>query len=823
MTTLPHSILLIAGLLVLALTARSLCRSVPIPYTVFLVLIGLLLGWQARSPGSGLESLQGLQLTPELVLFVFLPALLFESAINLNVRRLIQDLAPVMILAIPALFLSTAMIGIGLWLLIGVPLPQALLFGALISATDPVAVIALFKELGVSERVTTLVEGESLFNDAVAIVLFHILLVFVVSGELSWIDVGTSSIEFVRVFFLGLLVGGVSGLLIGEVFCRLRAGMDAMLLVSLILAYVSFIVADHVFHVSGVMAVVGAALALSFSLLTHAPRVTSRSISEVWELIALAGNSLLFLLVGLSVDVTQLADYLPMIGIAVVLVLLGRALSVYTLLPLTVRMFSLPRIERNEKHVIWWGGLKGGLALAIALSIPQGTPGRSTIIHVTVGVVLFFLLFNGTTIQPLIRLLKLDRFTTEEQTERRRVLQAAGTRAHGILQRMQANGVFGSSAGKLIWRAVAPLFESDSGTCVADDARRELHLRLAQREIEEFQSLHDIGLINTYTYLDLYSGAQGFRESWAASVATGASRPNAGDSLFVRLEKSVLQRMRQLDLLAPLLERYQDFRLANRVSRHIAVILSCGVALEELRQEMEVESGSEANLQHYQARLQRHAARLQELAHDFPDYYARFTNSLGRRIILRSVQQLLEEERHHGGIGSKVYSHVSRQFQAAQQQLESAVHGLHHLQPSELIGTVPLLMGLARPVLEGIARQSRVMRFLTGDVIIGYGEQGDALYIIRSGQVGVYKGTEGGEIQRIALLEAGDFFGEAALLGAQVRTATVRAEIPCTVLRLRRQDVLRCAEQEPALASRLREANVSRGPGKGPDMGSSAF
>ena len=158
---LSEVILIVMALLTVAMLAAGICRNLPIqiPYTVFLVILGMVLGGIARTEPH-MEVLLEFQLTPDLVLFLFLPALLFESAFNLNARQLIKDLAPILTLAIPALLISTAFIGIGLWLLLGIELGLALLFGALISATDPVAVISLFKELGAPERLTILVEGE---------------------------------------------------------------------------------------------------------------------------------------------------------------------------------------------------------------------------------------------------------------------------------------------------------------------------------------------------------------------------------------------------------------------------------------------------------------------------------------------------------------------------------------------------------------------------------------------------------------------------------------------------------------------------------------
>ena len=193
-------VLVVMGLLAVAMLAASFTRNSPIPYTVFLVVVGVLLS-MATNHAPALSSLQDFHLTPDLVFFVFLPALIFESALNLDARRLLKDIAPIFVLAAPALIISSVIIGIGIWWYVDIELILSLLFGALIAATDPVAVVALFKELGAPARLTTLVEGESLFNDATAIVLFNILLGIALAGDSTAGD----ATSVVGRFFSGVL------------------------------------------------------------------------------------------------------------------------------------------------------------------------------------------------------------------------------------------------------------------------------------------------------------------------------------------------------------------------------------------------------------------------------------------------------------------------------------------------------------------------------------------------------------------------------------------------------------------------------------------
>ncbi|NJN45420.1 MAG: sodium:proton antiporter [Candidatus Competibacteraceae bacterium] len=459
---LVDSVLILMALLAVGVGAAVLCRNLPIPYSVLLVLIGLGLEpladyWPLLTP------LLHFRLTPELVLFIFLPTLIFESSCNLNARQLFKDLAPILILAIPALLLSTLIIGVGLWWGLSLSLGVALVFGALISATDPVAVIALFKELGTPQRLTVLVEGESLLNDATAIVLFTLLLGVVVHGAADW-NAGTAVFQFIQVFGGGLVVGIVLGWTVSGLMSKFELNAGLVILLSVIMAYVAFIAAEHLFHVSGVMATVASALVLSAFGLPRLPDRIGDALREVWEFLALVGNTLLFLLVGLSVNLTSLASRLDIVLLAVGLVLVARASTVYTLVPGATRLFGLPRVTLGEQHILWWGGLKGGLAIAMALSIPPDLPERQLLLDLTVGVVLFTLLINAPTIRPLLQKLGINRLNADEQVELNQGVAVAQHQLQHTLGRLRNAGLLSRAAHHKIRDRLKALLSADYRT-----------------------------------------------------------------------------------------------------------------------------------------------------------------------------------------------------------------------------------------------------------------------------------------------------------------------------------------------------------------------
>ena len=803
---LAEIILIIMALLTVAMIAAGVCRNIPIPYTVFLVMLGTLLGVLARS-NHDFEPLLLFQLTPDLVLFLFLPALIFESAVNLNARLLLKDLAPVMVLAILALLISTAIIGAGLWLALDIPILLALLFGALISATDPVAVIALFKELGAPARLTILVEGESLLNDATAIVAFKIILGLILGGTLTMSAVGSAGLDFFLVFFGGILVGTVLGIILSEIMYRLHVGISSYLIMSIVLAYSCFVIAEHNLHVSGVMAVVAAGISLALFGVSRIPQAATHLLRETWEVLVLVCNSLLFLLVGLSVNVNQLVTHLDEILIAILLMLVARAAGIYTLVPATVSIFKLPHVTVGERHVMWWGGLKGGLAIAIVLSIPENLAGRDLLLNLTLGVVVFTLLVNATTIKPLIQKLGIDKLTEDERSELKHGLVQAQAKTTSILERLNKVELISRSTQQLIQKKCENVFASDAPVIDRKQDIRFLYISALRLEEEELKHLYDIGLIQTYIYLEIKSAIQRDREARLGMQTGQSMRPQDGKpGIFLRLENALLRRLREQDWAAGLLSRYQYLRFSQSLQRDIAGILTSTYVLEKLGQQTEHDEEQRREVaQAYQQRLARRRARLQRVASEFPDFYLRFETRLFAKVALLTANHSAEVAFHDSEIGPKAFVRIERSIKQALADLPPISNSVPKLQPSDLIGSVPLLNGLSREVLERLAQQAKAVTFLANDIVIGEGDRGDALYIISHGQVAVLKGNT-----VIAELRDGDFFGEMALLGDQLRTATVKAKTTSTLLRLRRKDVLALAESAPELKYRLEDAEEVR-------------
>lgn len=377
-----------------------------VPYIVALVVAGLAL-WITGG-------VFAVPLSEGLILSAFLPALLFEAAYKIPWPHLRAELRYIGALAIPGVLVGTSIVGTIVHLA-GLPRGVALLFGALIAATDPISVLATFRQLGTPQRLATIVEGESLFNDGTALVVFRLILGVVLTGSVSAYGAGI-------VFVASVLGGVLLGLAVGFLAAQILRHIDDYLVeisATLVLAYGTFIVAERAHTILG-GAVLGASPVIAVVVLglvmgNYAHREvmspeTRIAMHGTWEFIGYVANSLIFLLIGLQIHTHMpRAHDLPLILWGIAGVLVSRALAIYALLPLVDWISRITNRKRKRarrvplafQHVMIWGGLRGAVALAAALSIPASVAARPVILLMTFGVVIFTVLVQGLTIRPL--------------------------------------------------------------------------------------------------------------------------------------------------------------------------------------------------------------------------------------------------------------------------------------------------------------------------------------------------------------------------------------------------------------------------------------
>ncbi len=439
----------VVTLLAIAAAVAFLARRANFPFTVALVIAGFV--------AAGLGELVTVEASADLILALLVPPLLFEATLNLPWKKLRNELVGILTLALAGTMIGSLMVGAVVHYLLDIPWALSFGFGALISATDPVAVIAFFKSLGTPKRLTVLVEGESLFNDAVAVVVFGVALDV---AEGSSFELGGALGDFVIVSAGGLAVGLVLGYIVSEVI--LAAVDDALIETSttLAIAFGSFLVAEEFgaligrddLHFSGILAVVAAGLMVGNRGILNTSPTTRQTLEHFWELLTFLVNSLVFLFIGLTIGLRDLvAEWWPVL-LAVITVLVVRVLLVYGLSSLTDLVRPSRRVPLAYKHVMFWGGLRGAISLALALIIQDnevladavGEEAVQTVVVMTFGVVVFTLLVQGLSIAGLIRRLGLAGLTAVELEQQTRQAVIATRRAgQAAIGKLGADGVIG--------------------------------------------------------------------------------------------------------------------------------------------------------------------------------------------------------------------------------------------------------------------------------------------------------------------------------------------------------------------------------------------
>ncbi|MEE8263512.1 MAG: sodium:proton antiporter [Gammaproteobacteria bacterium] len=397
------AVLFFMVLLLLAVLAEPLAERIRVPFSAVLVVIGFV-GSEVLV-AAGFDTGVRWENFHELIFYVFLPALIFDAAFRLDFRSLLKDLIPIVLLAVPFMVLAAAITAVIVYYGIahpsGFPWIAALITGALLSATDPVSVLALLKTTKAPERLNILLEGESLFNDATAIVLFSILIALVLSpGEAtSWQGaVG----EFLLVCFGGL----ACGMLIGALAYALMAAFRQPVikgLITVLLAYFAYLIAEVLLQVSGVMAVLAAGLTLGEMKRRRGESREWRFVEDLWEFAGYIANALIFLLAGVTITVVMFTSHWLAMLIGIVAVLIARVVVVFALLGPMSRLPGMKAIPLSHQVVLTWGGVRGAVTLALALSLPLALDPWFTIQSIAYGVVLFTLFVQSTTIRLVIR------------------------------------------------------------------------------------------------------------------------------------------------------------------------------------------------------------------------------------------------------------------------------------------------------------------------------------------------------------------------------------------------------------------------------------
>ena len=798
-----HLYLIVLGLFALLLLAGLLlpiAKKLNFPFTVLLAAAGVGLGiitlFIEQPDGGGIAgdfilSIQNLGITSEAVFFLFLPALIFESAMSINIRHLFKDIGPILMLAVVGLLISTFAIGFALDAISGMGFVACLLLGAIVSATDPVAVVAIFKDLGAPKRLTILVEGESLFNDATAIVLFTILAGVVIAG--SEASAGGAAIDFIRVFFGGIAVGLIASRAVAWIIGLMRNMPLVEITMTVVLAYLSFLIAEHYLHVSGVMALVTAGLVMGSYGRTKISPKTWHALHETWEQLGFWANSLIFFLVGILVPAV-LKDFTITQAIWLVVLLAtafsARAIVLYCLLPIMIRYGLGHHVSNAFRTIMFWGGLRGAVSLALALVIME-TAGvdneiKQFIVVLVTCFVLFTLFVNATTIRFIMAMFGLDKLSNADLLIRNRVMSLS---LANVREEMKS---FGRSQG------IEPK--------ITENFLSEFDLRLHDNAVSahKVSSLNDsqlkkIGLailINRERQICYEQFSEGFTsdritravlvniDTLEDSIKTYGHR---GYMIGVceKLEFDVLFR------IAIKLQRSAGYSkmLADRISERFEILMASQSNLAKLEvyanskiPELLGEELTQKISDILTDRIKLTNQALDALKLQYPEYFQTIQRVHLGRTALRLEDQNYEQMYKDQLIGQDIYNSLISDLDVRQNSLENLPQLDLGLDPEHLVSKVPFLSDLEAEKIKDIVSLLKPQLVLPGEKVCKKGDVGDCMYFISTGAVEVTL-----ENQPVRL-GSGEFFGEISLVRSIPRIADVSALTYCQVLILYTKD-----------------------------------
>lgn len=804
----------LASLLVLVSGTVPLAERLRLPPTVLLALLGIVLGYilllfqagDAALVGADLlQGLGGLGIEANVFLTLFLPPLLFVAGLTVDVRRLFDEIGAVLLLAVVAVVVCTAVVGYALAWVTGYGLVACLLLGAIIATTDPSAVIAIFRDLGAPRRLLVLIEGESLFNDAAAIALFSMLLGFLTAGQQP--DLGMAAVRFFQDFGGGLLVGYVLARAACAVAPLLLGSLVAEMTLTIALAYLSYAIGDAYVGQAGVVAVATASLTTAvYGPLSMAPR-NWRSILQLWGQVEFLASSLIVVLAAMLatriISEVTLSDAL-LVLVVTASALAARATILYGFFPAIRAMRLAGPIGHRYRAVILWGGLRGAVTIVLALAVSENRLLPPDIRHfvavLAIGFVLFTLLVNAPTLRPLLRVLRLNALDPVERALRDRVVDLSrATIRRQLTDIAQQYRLDAGVAERLLPRAPeagqAPPVDTDVGVRVG-------LLTLVGREKELYLRHFDEGTVSRRLVARLASYADRLADRTRAEGVEGYRRTGGEAASFGGRFRGALWLHRRLRLSGP---------LASALADRFEMLLIQQLVMSELslmtREAIGPILGPEAErilADIVSGRLEGIRNALSALELQYPVYAEEMGVQHLARTMLRIEAADYRQKLEESLISREVYRDLQHDLRERRRKLERRPVLDLGLKLADMVRRVDMFAGLDRKRLQAIGAKLKPMLATPGERVVAKGERGGAMYFVAAGEVEVR--LDRGPV----VLKSGDFFGELALLRRQPRTADVVAKGYCHLLVLEARDYRRFLRANPDLRAEIEKTATAR-------------
>lgn len=815
---------IIASLFLVIGAAEPLAAKLRLPYSVILAMLGILIGsgaifflqtelTDALNPVA--EAILGFPIRSNVFLYVFLPTLLFQATLGMNLRRMLDDWVPIMVLAVIAVFVATLSVGFALSWASSLPLVACLLIGAIVSTTDPSAVVSIFRSLSAPRRLSRIIEGESLLNDAAAIALFGLFMGFVMLGVPDP-ELGSALAQFPMLIAGGALTGWLAARVAIWIMSLFSAHEMALISASVALPYLAYIGSEQIVGASGVIAVVVAGLTLNLTGPGRLPPKAWTNLREVWDLLAHWSGALIFILAALLIprllEDVRISDF-ALIGVVILAAFAARAVILFGLLPLLTLLKISPAVERPYRTAILWGGLRGAVTLALALAVTESLrvplEVKRLVGILATGFTLFTLLVQGTTLRSVIGWLGLDRLSPIDEAMSRQVVAVALQTVREDLARITDDYALTHDVVRAEAKAFGERLEIAVKTAEdSDDILNRDRITLGLIALTGFERdtildrVHERTIsarMAEQTLLDadrLIEGARaggrnGYQRAARRSVAYGRAFRAAGllhgrlglSTPLVRLTSDRFELLLSQRLTLRDLGSFIEGRIRRIHGRRVANLL-----LDLLARRIElVETALEG-------------LRLQ-----YPGYAEELEHRFIRRTSLRLEEREYTTMRADGLIGAEVYTTLMQDLIARRTKAEGRPPLDIAVQRLELIKQFPLFADLDSKAVRQLGRALKTLYVNAGSIVLRKDRPPAYVFFIASGAVEL---EIAGQISRLGRAE---MFGQVAILMQSAPRAEVRAISPTTLLVL---DVARfraLLEKSPTLRDVVRASARQRG------------
>ncbi|WP_370284253.1 cation:proton antiporter [Pseudooceanicola sp.] len=814
----------IASFFVVIGAAEPLAARLRLPYSVILAVLGILIGvgatfflrttlTDALNPVA--EAILGLPIRSNVFLYVFLPTLLFQATLGMNLRRMLDDWVPILVLAVVAVVVATLGVGYALSWVSGLPLAVCLLVGAIVSTTDPSAVVSIFRSMSAPRRLARIIEGESLLNDAAAIALFGLFMGFVMLG-LPDPDLGEAVARFPVLILGGALSGWMAARVAVWIMGLFGRHELAQLSVSVALPYLAYIGAEQIVGASGVIAVVAAGLTLNLTAPGRLSPQAWLNMRELWDVLAHWAGALIFILAALLIprllEEVRLEDF-GLIVVVVVAAIAARSVILFGLLPLLTALRLSPPVDRPYRIAILWGGLRGAVTLALALAVTESlrVPGdvQRLVGILATGFTLFTLIVQGTTLRPVIHRLGLDRLSAMDEALSRQVVAVALQTVREDVARSTedydlSREIVRSEAKRFGDRLQEAVRAAEASADILDRDRITLGLiALAGHERDAILQKMRERTISARMADQVLSEADRLIEGTRTAGRNGYQRAARRSVAYGRTFRAAGLLHGRLGLPGPLARMTAD-RFELLLSQHL-ILRDLGVFIEgRIRR---IHGRRVADLLHelLTRRIEMVETALEGLRLQYPGY----AEELERRFIRRTALRLEEREytvmREDGLIGAEVYTALMQDLNLRRAKAEARPPLDIAVQRTALVRQFPLFSDLDEATLKRLAGALKTRYVDAGEVLMRRDTAAPSVFFIASGAV---KLETAGQSWRLG---PGEMFGQMAILTRRPRRAEAHAIAPTTLMVLDEDRFRRLLARSDLLRSAVKASAEKRG------------